>query len=193
MSESGNLSATLVHPTRAEPEQGALYGFAAAVAIADTLEAYRPGNAITLKWPNDVLIGGAKVSGLLVEREAEALLLGIGINLMSHPEGTPYPATHLVAEMRAEDLDADEPLFTGARAVLALLSSNVVARFETLEQSGFEPIRRAWLSRAHGLGATVTVDRKAGRFDGLAENGALLMTLPDGKERRVHAGDVSFG
>ena len=193
VSQHGNLSATLLWPTRAEPGQGALYGFAAAVSVAETLDAYRPVSPLTLKWPNDVLLGGAKVSGLLIEREPEALLVGIGINLLSHPDGTPYPATHLVAEMREEDLAQDEPLFTGSAAVLALLSAKVAARFRQLEIDGFAPIRDAWLARAHGLGERVTVDRKSGIFSAIAANGALLLRDANGTEQRVHAGDVSFG
>ena len=193
VSDSGNLSATLLYPTSAAPEQGALYGLAAAVAVAETLEAYRPQRPITLKWPNDVLVGGAKISGLLIERETDALLLGVGLNLVGHPRDTPYPATHLVAEMRVDDLAQDEPLFTGSAAVLALLSANVLARFAQLEKDGFGPVRDAWLARAHGLDGTVMVDGRTGRFVSIADNGALILGHTDGTESRVHAGDVSFG
>lgn len=193
MSETGNLSATLLYPSRAEPPLSALHGFAASLAVAETLEAYNPARPVTLKWPNDVLIGGAKVSGLLIEREAEALLLGIGINLVSHPEDTPYAATHLIAEMRREDLASEEPLFSGAQAVLAVLSANVVRRFEQLAKQGFAPIRKEWEARAHHLGKTVKVADKSGVFQELGEDGALCLRLADGTQTRIHAGDVSFG
>lgn len=180
-------------PNTTGPSQSALHGFAASLAIADTLSAYAPINLITLKWPNDVMIGGAKISGLLIEREPEALLIGIGINLISHPDDMPYPATHLLAQMNAEALADPEPLFTGAEAVLALLSQNVMLRIETLRSDGFEPVRLEWLARAHHLGKTVTVNGLTGIFTDLAPDGALCLTLADGTTRRVHAGDVAFG
>jgi BirA family biotin operon repressor/biotin-[acetyl-CoA-carboxylase] ligase len=168
VSSSGNLSATLLLPNATDPSQSALHGFAASLAIADTLAAYDPVLPITLKWPNDVLVGGAKISGLLIEREPEALLIGIGINLVSHPDNIPYPATHLLGMMKPEIL-------------------------ETLREQGFEPIRKDWLARAHHLGKTVVVNGLTGTFTGLAPDGALCLTLPDGTKSRVHAGDVAFG
>lgn len=192
-SASGNLFATLLLPNSTDPSQSALHGFAASLAIADTLAAYDPRQPITLKWPNDVMIGGAKISGLLIEREPEALLIGIGINLVSHPADTPYPATHVLAEMRPETLADPEPLFTGAEAFLALLSSRVIQRVETLRSQGFDPIRKDWLARAHHLGKIVTVNGLTGTFTDLAPDGALCLILPDGTESRVHAGDVAFG
>lgn len=192
-SVSGNLFATLLLPNSMDPSQSALHGFAASLAIADTLTAYNPQRAVTLKWPNDVMIGGAKISGLLIEREPEVLLIGIGINLVSHPADTPYPATHVLAEMKPDSLDSAEPLFTGPEAVLALLSSRVLARIETLRTLGFDPIRKDWLACAHHLGKTVTVNGLTGIFADLAPDGALCLTLPDGTQSRVHAGDVAFG
>lgn len=193
VSRTGNLFATLLLPNSSDPSQSALHGFTASLAIADTLAAYEPEQPVTLKWPNDVLVGGAKISGLLIERQAEALLIGIGINLVSHPNDTPYPATHLLQTMRSDALDGSEPLFTGAEAVLALLSHHVMRRIETLGQDGFEPIRKDWLSRAHHLGKTVTVNGLTGTFTDLAPDGALCLILPDGTQARVHAGDVAFG
>ncbi|MEM7730326.1 MAG: biotin--[acetyl-CoA-carboxylase] ligase, partial [Pseudomonadota bacterium] len=192
-SDSGNLYATLLLPDRSDPGQAALIGFAAAIGIVDTLRAYEPVRPVTLKWPNDTLIGGAKVSGLLVEREPEALLIGIGINLVSHPQDTPYPATHLVAEMAQDSLAGPEPSFTGAPALLALLSSHVMSRIETFRAEGFAPIREVWLERAHHFGKVVTVNGQTGTFADLGLDGALCLTLADGTVRRVHAGDVSFG
>ena len=192
-SPAGNLAATLLHPTTAEPGQAALYGFAASLAVAESIERYRPTKPVTLKWPNDVLVGGAKISGLLIEREAEALLVGIGVNLLGHPANTPYPATHLVAEMHNFDLQGAEPLFTGARAFLAILSNEITQRFLQLEKGSFERIRRDWLIRAHGLGERLTVNGVTGVFTDLGVDGALCLSLSDGTKHRVHAGDVSFG
>ena len=193
VSERGNLYASLVLPNDSDPLTSALFGFAASLAIADTLAVYNPVQPVTLKWPNDVLVGGAKISGLLIEREPEALLIGIGINLVSHPDDTPYPATHLVQEMRQSDLSGAEPMFSGAAAVLAVLSQSITARIDTLRTHDFDPIRKDWLARAHHLNKIVSVNGKTGRFVDLGPDGALCLTLDDGTETRVHAGDVSFG
>jgi BirA family biotin operon repressor/biotin-[acetyl-CoA-carboxylase] ligase len=168
-------------------------GFAVAVAITETIAAYRPSQAVTLKWPNDVLAGGAKIAGILVEREAEALLIGVGINLVSHPEGLLYPATHLTEIMQAEDLSGPEPLFTGPDTVLAVLANEVDIWISRVLHDGFEPVREAWLERTHHLGKTVSVNQQTGVFTDLGLDGALYLKREDGTELRVHAGDVSFG
>ncbi|GLQ20277.1 biotin--[acetyl-CoA-carboxylase] ligase [Algimonas porphyrae] len=193
VSAVGNLYATLLLPNDLPPAQSALHGFAASLAIASTLDVYRPVQPVTLKWPNDVLLGGAKVSGLLVEREAEALLIGIGINLVSHPDDLPYAATHLVAGMSPMDLAEPQPLYTGAESVLAVLSAQVMDQIERLRLRGFDPIRTDWLARAHHLGRRVTVNGMSGIFENLAPDGALCLTLDNGTQTRVHAGDVAFG
>lgn len=192
-SETGNLYASGLYPTKADAAHGALFGFATALAMAETVEHYDVEADVTLKWPNDVLVGGAKISGILIEREPEALIVGTGLNLISHPPDTPYPATHLLAEMRSSDFDVAEPPFTGAPAVGALLASNILKWFKTLENDGFAPVREAWLQSAHHLGKMVSVNGQTGIFSDLAMDGALCLTLADGKESRVHAGDVSFG
>jgi len=193
VSHTGNLTATMLLPNTTDPSQSALHGFAASLAIADTLAAYAPKRPITLKWPNDVLIGGAKISGLLIEREAKSLLFGIGLNLVSHPDDTPYPTTHLLAEVDAEALTDHGPRPTDVEGFLALLSKNVMQRIETLRRVGFEPIRLDWLARAHHVGKIVTVNGLTGTFTDLAPDGALCLTLADGTTTRVHAGDVAFG
>lgn len=193
VSVTGNLYATLLLPNNLPPAESALHGFAASLAIAKTLDDYRPTQPVTLKWPNDVLIDGAKVSGLLVEREPEALLIGIGINLVSHPDDLPYRATHLVEVMAENDLSGPEPLFTGADGVLAILSTHLMQQVERLRGEGFEAIRTDWLARAHHLGKRVTVNGLSGIFEDLGPDGALCLTLDDGTQTRVHAGDVAFG
>ncbi len=192
-SPSGNLFATALLPTTLDAARSALVGFAAALAIADTLETYGIRSGVTLKWPNDVLIGGAKISGILIEREGSHLLVGIGMNLVSHPSDTPYPATDLLSEMTDEDLQADEPMFTGPEAVLATLSAHLMGWIDRLERDGFSPLREAWLAKAHRLGEAVSVNGLTGTLSGMGPDGSLELVLPDGAKTRVHAGDVSFG
>lgn len=192
-SPSGNLFATLLLPNDGDPSRSALHGFAASLAIVRTLDDYRTLTPAALKWPNDVLINGAKISGLLIERESEALLIGIGINLVSHPPDTPYPASHLLAEMDPDALKGAEPLFTGADAVLATLSAHLMAQVDRLSGEGFEAIRTDWLERAYRFGETLTVNGVTGTFVDLAQDGALCLRVADGTVQSVHTGDVSFG
>ena len=161
--------------------------------MAETLSAYRPIKPITLKWPNDVLADGAKIAGILVEREEAALLIGVGINLVYHPNGLPYPATHLTEIMASDDLSGPEPLFTGADTLLAVLANEVDLWVSHTLHDGFDRVRAAWLDRAHHFSKSVTVNGETGIFTDLAEDGALCLTREDGKQVRIHAGDVSFG
>ena len=138
-----------------------------------------------LKWPNDVLLGGTKCSGILLERQQDALVIGIGINLAHHPEGTERPATSLAA--------AGLPVPTPA-AVLDELAAAFAHWRGQWEAHGFPPIRAAWLARAAGVGSRIVArlgsDSPEGIFTGLADDGALLMQLDDGAVRAIHAGEV---
>ena len=192
-SAPGNLFASGLYPTQLGPAQSALYGFAAALGVAETISSYDLQRPLTLKWPNDVLVGGAKISGILIEREGEALIVGTGINLISHPDNTPYSATHMLAEMAPSSLAQPEPKQPSPETMLPLLVSNLMTWFQRLEQDGFEPLRNAWLEQAHGLGQTIKVNDQTGTFTGLGPDGALCLRQPDGKTVQVHAGDVSFG
>lgn len=185
-SESGNLFATLLYPTTAPANRAVFYGFAAAVAIAQTVAEFDPSQPITLKWPNDVLVGGAKISGILVEREAEALLIGVGLNLVSHPDGTPYPATDLASVSRAK-------LLLEPNGVLRLLAEKLIAKFTTLETKGFEPLRAEWMAMAHGIGKMIIVGGQSGVFTEMASDGSLCLRREDGTLTSIHTGDVSFG
>ncbi|MFZ4382710.1 MAG: biotin--[acetyl-CoA-carboxylase] ligase [Sandarakinorhabdus sp.] len=143
------------------------------------------GDLFTLKWPNDVLLNGTKCAGILLERQGSALVIGIGINLAQHPEGTERPATSLAAA----GLPVAQPL-----AVLETLATRFAHWRQFWAQDGFAPIHTAWLARAHGLGqrmiARLGTEAPEGVFDGLAADGALLLRLDDGSVRIVHAGEV---
>jgi BirA family biotin operon repressor/biotin-[acetyl-CoA-carboxylase] ligase len=187
-SPKGNLYASLLlRPDRPVSEAAAL-GFAAVTAIGDVAEALLPGEAqVRHKWPNDLLINGRKASGILLETQPGFLVLGIGVNIASHPADTPYPATDLVAEGAA------------ALSPQALLE-RVLAAFAPLyalwEVEGFAALLPAWRCRAAGLGAPVDVrlerETLSGIFKDLEADGALRLALADGTERRIAAGDVYF-
>ena len=190
VSEAGNLYLSIIlRPTQAASVAAQL-GFAAALAVGEAALRFLPATAeLTYKWPNDVLIGGRKTSGILLESQAadggrlDWLVVGIGVNLVTFPESTEYPATSLAA--------------SGAGASVEAMLESVAERFhfwyERWRTQGFAPLREAWLARAQGVGGAVRVRLPAeemnGRFAGLDEDGALLLDT-EGRHRRIAAGDV---
>ena len=140
---------------------------------------------VTLKWPNDLLLDGVKVSGILLERADDALVIGFGANLASHPGDTERPATSLAAA----GLPVPTPL-----AVLTRLMPAFAAGRALWAREGFAPVRDHWLAYATGVGdriaARVGAETLEGRFEGLGDDGALALRLDDGRLRPVHAGEV---
>lgn len=156
-------------------------GFVAAVAVADTIDAMTGG--CQLKWPNDVLLGGAKVAGILTEMAGDAIVIGIGINVAHSPADMPYPVTSLAAAGAAPDADA----------VLAALMDRMDDRIAEWTAGGFDAIRVAWLLRGPAIGQVMAARCREGwldgQFAGLAKDGALLLQTQDGIQRIV-AGEV---
>ncbi|MBW3560549.1 MAG: biotin--[acetyl-CoA-carboxylase] ligase [Proteobacteria bacterium] len=190
---NGNLAATLLSGTGKPAGEAAQISFVAALAVFDLAEAYVPRALLSLKWPNDLLIAGGKASGVLIESGPAAqglwLAVGIGVNLVSHPEGTERPATHLAAHLRADV--SGPPSFDAALNRLA----DAFGRWRAAwERDGFAPIQAAWTERAAGLGRPVVVRLGQETLHGVAEalelDGALRLRLPNGDVRRITAGDV---
>ncbi len=189
VSEPGNLYASLMLTDPAPPARAAQLAFVAALAVADAIAAAAPALAgqLAFKWPNDVLLGGAKVAGILIEAEGTRPLLvaiGIGVNCAHHPANAEYPATDLAAAGGA----AVPP-----EALFAALSDAMVRRLREW-QAGFAPIRAAWLARAAGLGgelrARLGARELTGRFEALDEDGRLRLRLADGTVETIAAGEV---
>jgi len=159
--------------------------FVAALAVVEALGEIISPAFVTLKWPNDVLLNGTKCAGILLERQGSALVVGIGINLAHHPEGTERPATSLAAA----GLPVPQPL-----DVLERLAARFTHWRQIWAREGLAPVRAAWLAHAGGLGqrmvARLGTEAPEGRFDGLAADGALLLRLDDGSVRAIHAGEV---
>jgi len=193
----GNLTTTLLLTLDKPQAEAGQLAFVAGVAAAETIAAYVPPSLVSLKWPNDVLVGGRKACGMLIEsgpaRDGGVwAAVGVGINLASHPEAVERPATAL-AEHLSHDL-ARPPTPDAAAAALARAFDQALALWLA---EGFEPIRQAWLARAGGLGqpCTARLERETltGVAEGLDADGALLLRLPGGMLRRITAGDVFFG
>jgi len=194
MTPEGNFAATLVLRPAGDAAAAARQSFVAALALADVLTALAPGAEVALKWPNDVLIAGRKVSGILLEsagtgRGLDHLAIGIGVNLAHAPPPGALDPGALPAIALAELTGAALP----PEAFLDRLAP-ALARWQAVcAAQGFAPIRAAWLARAAGLGETVTArtgrETLTGRFEGLDETGALVLATPEGT-RAIPAADI---
>jgi BirA family biotin operon repressor/biotin-[acetyl-CoA-carboxylase] ligase len=160
----------------------ATLSLAAGVAVAEALIAVG-GVEARLKWPNDVLVGGRKIAGLLLERQNDVVILGVGINVAqaSVPEEMGQHATSIAGEGGRADREA----------LLAAFLDGVSAWRRRLEHEGFEPVRGRWTALAGMLGRRITVDGVVGTALGLDGDGALLMDTDTGTTR-ILAGDVAI-
>ena len=179
------MGSTVIHLSPQDPSPASL-SFVAALAVYETVLP-RVGNPLELqlKWPNDVLLGGQKFCGLLLEREGMSVVLDIGVNLAKAPA---------VAERETRTL-ADYGPPPARDAFAADLAAQFDLELGRWRQYGLGPILNRWLAAAHPLGSPLTVhepngQRIAGAFDGLAPDGALRLRLADGTTRVIHAGDV---
>ena len=194
---AGNFAATLAMRPKGSPADVSLYSFVAALALHEALTAVcGPAAQLDIKWPNDVLLNGGKVAGILLESagqgaEVAVLAVGVGVNLAAAPdlgtlEAGAVPPVSVLGETGhsvapAEFLDLLAPAF---------------ARWQhQLSTFGFAPIRAAWTARAARLGQTITArtgsTTRAGRFEGIDDSGALVLTTAAGREV-IPAADVFF-
>jgi BirA family biotin operon repressor/biotin-[acetyl-CoA-carboxylase] ligase len=193
---AGNLAATLLITTAKPPLQAAQVAFVAALAVADLAAAYLDPSLVTLKWPNDVLIRGRKVAGILVESGALGadrlwLGVGVGVNLTTPPVAAERPATTLAEHVLKPHTARPSP-----DAALTELAAAFDRWFDVWDAGGFGPVAQAWTARAHSLGAACTVRLERETLEGIAlgldADGALRLRLSDGSIRRITAGDVFF-
>ena len=183
VSPPGNLHVTVVlrpgGPARQAPE----LGFVVALAVAEAVDSLLgPGTA--LKWPNDVLRGGGKLAGILLERlDDGTVLAGIGANVRHLPPDMPYQ----VSSLAAQGSDAD------AESLLGRVLDRLDAGWATWREAGFASVLARWMLRGPALGAALQVrmgeTRVAGHFAGLAADGALLLDTEAGRRSFV-AGEV---
>ncbi|MHA6288679.1 biotin--[acetyl-CoA-carboxylase] ligase [Maricaulis sp. CAU 1757] len=189
---TGNLLTTGLYTLNVGAAAAAELSFIAALAVGEMSDAALAGRARTrLKWPNDVLIDGRKLAGILLESGAAPggglwLAVGIGVNLAHFPDDSERPATSLAAHGVTLSPEAALPRLVEAFERWRL-------RWQT---QGFGPVRDAWLARAHGLGERCEVrlagETLHGSFADLAPDGTLRLDLDGGGRRYISAGDVFF-
>ena len=185
VSPTGNLYASgLVRLRPCDPPAPTL-GFVAGLALHQAISAHASAEALRLKWPNDLFAHGAKLAGILLERAGDAVAVGVGVNLTHHPPGLDQPATDL-------------RLLTGRQFAPEDMAEALVGHFShwlaCWRQGGLAALLPAWEARTYSPGTPLRVRQGSqmleGRFARLAADGALLLRLPDGDLRAIHAGDV---
>jgi len=184
-SPPGNLYLSVLLRTGLPASRCSELSFLTALAVADTVEALLPRRIrAMLKWPNDVLVAGGKIAGILLEQVEDATIIGIGLNVLQAPANLAYKATTILAHGGIASVD-------GARDILL---ERLERHLDTWMADGFPAIREQWLGRTYPIGAAIRANvggrAIAGDFAGLDLGGALL--LDTGGERcRVVAGEVS--
>ncbi len=195
VSKPGNLFATFLVTVPVEPAIAAQVSFVTALALHDACSSLLPSSAdLSLKWPNDLLLEQKKVAGILLETVPcdapgkTALAIGCGVNLAHAPGQTIHAATFLNA-YSPDQMSPDRFL-----DMLAPRLNDRLAQWKNGQ--GFDLTTKAWQERASHMGKRVSLASASKTFTGtflaLADDGALILELNDGKQKHFHAGDVSL-
>ncbi|MCT2558705.1 biotin--[acetyl-CoA-carboxylase] ligase [Tsuneonella sp. YG55] len=186
---AGNfMGSTVVRPGPHDPPAPTLALLAGLALYETVVPMLADPTVLSLKWPNDLLAGRAKLAGILLESEGDAVIVGIGVNLAAAPQVEGRETMALSAFGPVPDRD----LF--ARA----LAGTFDRELERWRSVGLEPLLRRWRSAALPIGSALTVHEPGGAvangaFAGLDDGGSLLLRLEDGRLRSIHAGDVMLG
>lgn len=191
----GNFSATLVMRPEGPPAAAALRSFLAANAVYQALGLHvTRRDALSLKWPNDVLLHDGKIAGILLESvggngRIDWLSIGIGVNLIHSPREIADPSLPAVSLLEETGMRVD------ARDFLNTLADCYATEERILERLGFQPIRERWLECAARLGETITArtprEEITGRFENVDEAGRLVLKTSRG-EVKISAADIYF-
>lgn len=180
---AGNfMGSTIVHLVKGDPDTASL-ALVAGIALHASLLPMVP--QACLKWPNDVMVGHAKLAGILLEREGNTVIVGIGVNL------TVAPAVDDRETVAVADF-LSPPSPESFAETLARAFAKELERWRT---AGMAPILRHWQDAAHPIGTPLVISGEgglSGTFAGLDESGALQLRLADGTTRKVNAGEVNF-
>ena len=184
ISPAGNFYGSTIVELRPGDPQPQTLSLAAGLALIEALDVAAPAQPLTLKWPNDLLLLGKKLAGILLERSGNRVVIGFGVNLASAPELPDRPCASLSGRIAPE---AFAPLLAGSFARL----------LELWRGSDALALAQAWLMRAHPVGTSLTVhssgeEKVSGRFDGIEPDGALRLRTLDGALEIVRAGDVEL-
>lgn len=197
VSAEGNLFVSVLLSPAKDLETCAQLSFVAAIAAAETLEGIVPDHeGVSCKWPNDILLNGKKLGGILLEafvgadergKPRQWVIVGVGINVDSYPEHVMFPATCL-KQAGVEIISA--------KIVLSRFIYNFIHRYDAWIKKGFKHIHEEWMQRAYHLDKPIEVivgDKQAeGVFAGIDHSGRLLLRQKSGTTSTITAGDVFF-
>ncbi|MEZ0225264.1 MAG: biotin--[acetyl-CoA-carboxylase] ligase [Alphaproteobacteria bacterium] len=184
----GNLFMTMIlRPEKNAAVTGQM-SFVSAVALAETLKEWVPPSVtVALKWPNDVLLGGKKAAGILLEADSSGvhdvgwMIVGIGVNITAAPDGAAC-----LKDFGHGGLEAG--------LVLEKLAKRLKTLYEIWRKTGFDLIRNEWMGYAHNIGATINVrlprETISGKFIGIDTSGALQLEMQDGSRKDISSGEV---
>ena len=183
----GNFTGSTLVQLRPDDPPAPSLSLACALALIEAVDIAAPGAQLTLKWPNDLMLGDAKLAGILLERAGDRIVAGFGVDLAVAPQIEGRATTALTA-LATISPQAFAPL-------LAASMTRILALWRATDPAIFA---RAWQARAHPLGTvlsvhTSTTDRITGRFDGIEPDGALRLRRDGGTIEIVRAGDITFG
>ncbi|MCF8474376.1 MAG: biotin--[acetyl-CoA-carboxylase] ligase [Emcibacter sp.] len=193
VSDNGNLFASLLYAIDCDLATASEISFVTALAVRDVVaDIVQDNDAVACKWPNDILVRGKKISGILLETAGRGneipthVIIGIGINITDHPEVTLYPATDLKS-------------CVGRDVALDTVMQNLITSMDhwlcAWKDRGFSVIRKAWKENSYGMGEGITVrlpnEVLEGRFVDLDDHGALILEF-NGERRHITAGDIFF-
>lgn len=183
-SSDGNFSGSTVILLRSGDPSPPALALAAGLALIESVEVVAPDLSLSLKWPNDLMLGDAKLAGILLESSGDRVVAGFGVNLAAAP----------VIEGRKTAALGNGTTPQGFAPLLAASVTRLVAAWRGADPAAFA---HAWLARAHPLGTALEVhagpgERIAGRFDGIEPDGALRLRLDGGSVVVIRAGDVTL-
>tara|TARA_B100000989_G_scaffold257195_1_gene206629 strand:- start:1032 stop:1832 length:801 start_codon:yes stop_codon:yes gene_type:complete len=192
-SQIGNLFMSLLLRPNVNRMRWGELSLLSAIAVASTLSDYVDSQIIEVKWPNDVLINGKKIAGILLEVadfnvEEPSVIVGVGVNISKTPEKFEYPVT-CINDYKTGHTSVD--------SVFISLLNHFVYWFHIWEDNGFGAIKDEWMRRAFKLGGSVSVENTNGfkaeyKFRGIDMEGAILLDDENGKRSRVRSGTVRF-
>ncbi len=189
-SPMGNLYLSVLLRPACRSDKVGQMAFVVANALSETLDEFlEDGHTKTLKWPNDVLVDGKKISGILLESKIDShgrvdyLIVGTGLNIFAPPDG-------------AASLDAMKKERIAINTVRDAYLARLLAHYKDWQDKGFGETRKAWLKQCHGLGQAINIrlpeTSYQGVFEGIDDDGALMANI-DGTLKKFTAGDVHFG
>jgi BirA family biotin operon repressor/biotin-[acetyl-CoA-carboxylase] ligase len=184
--EGNFFGSTLVQLKPDDPPAPSL-ALAAGLALIEAVEVAAPEMSLSLKWPNDLMLGDAKLAGILLERSDDRVVAGFGVNLAGAPP---------ISDRKTAALKSDQTITPQAFApLLAGKFAQLLAVWRTADPAAFI---QAWLARAHPIGTVLEVhsgpgERIRGTFDGIEADGAMRLKRADGMIDIIRAGDVSLG